>query len=287
MHGVKAVSNLSRFFSTHPLTRDAQLAAWARFVSWQLRSRLRQEVIVPWIGGQSLAVRRGMTGATGNIYVGLHEFSDMMLPLHLLREGDLFLDVGANVGSYTILASGVRGAMTWAFEPDPDTVVALQRNIDLNTLSDRVVVHELALGDRDGTVSFTRGLDTVNRVALQGELSVRQVSVRRLDTLIGNGRPLMIKMDVEGYEESVVRGAHGVLAGDSLKVIELETITPEIQTTFDHYGFSRAHYDPFRRALTNTPNDQHPSNAVFVRDWDFVAARLSAAPVVEVLSKSI
>jgi hypothetical protein len=49
----------------------------------------------------------GMTGATQNIYVGLQEFVDIMLTLHFLRKGDLFLDMGANVGSYTILASGV------------------------------------------------------------------------------------------------------------------------------------------------------------------------------------
>jgi FkbM family methyltransferase len=287
MNAVAAVSNLARFFSTHPLTRDAPLAAWARLLSWQVRSRLHDEVIISWIGGQRLAVRRGMTGATGNIYVGLHEFADMMLPLHLLREGDLFLDIGSNIGSYTILASGICRAATWAFEPDPETVAALKRNIDLNELTGRVVVHELALGDTDGTVSFTRGLDTINRVAMGGEESVRTVTVRRLDTLTGYNRPLMIKMDVEGYEEPVVRGAHGLLAGDSLKVIELETLTAEIKTTLDHHGFRRAYYDPFCRALTTVPNDQPSSNAVFVRDWDFVAARLAAAPAVEILGRSI
>jgi hypothetical protein len=47
----------------------------------------------------------GMTGATGNLYVGLHEFEEMAFLLHFLRPGDLFADVGANVGSYTILAA--------------------------------------------------------------------------------------------------------------------------------------------------------------------------------------
>jgi FkbM family methyltransferase len=281
MKAVGAVSNLARFFSTHPLTRDAPFEAWARFVSSQVRSRIQDEVTVSWIGGQRLAVRRGMTGATGNIYVGLHEFADMMLPLHLLREGDLFLDIGSNVGTYTILASGVRRATTWAFEPDPETMAALKRNIDLNDLNGRVVVHELALGDTDGTVSFTRGLDTVNRVATGGEASVRTVPIKRLDTLTGNNRPLMIKMDVEGYEEPVVRGALGLLAGDSPQ--GSKGSKPHLTTTASDVRI----YDPFRRALTATPNDQPSSNAVFVRDWEFVAARLAAAPAVEVLGRSI
>ncbi len=67
----------------------------------------QDEVIVHWIGGTRLAARRGMTGLTGNIYAGLHEFADMAFLLHFLRPSDLFADVGANVGSYTILASGV------------------------------------------------------------------------------------------------------------------------------------------------------------------------------------
>ena len=44
-----------------------------------------------WIKGSKLIVRNGMTGATGNIYCGLHEFADMGFVLHLLRPGDLAL----------------------------------------------------------------------------------------------------------------------------------------------------------------------------------------------------
>src|SRR5208337_4267417 len=135
-----ALIDMNHFFSTHPLTRGAPMQAWARFIWWQLRSRFQEETIVPWIAGQRLAVRRHMTRATGNIYAGLHEFVDMMLALHFLREGELFLDIGANVGSYTVIGSGVCGAKTWAFEPDPDTVRALKRNIEINGLDSLVTV---------------------------------------------------------------------------------------------------------------------------------------------------
>ena len=74
-----ALGNLARFFSRHPLTRDEKLKAWARFAAWQVKSRMQAEVIFPWIAGQRLVVRRGMTGATGNVYAGLHEFVDMMV----------------------------------------------------------------------------------------------------------------------------------------------------------------------------------------------------------------
>ena len=81
----------------------------------------------------------------------------MMFLLHFLKSDDLFLDIGANVGTYTVLASGVCKAKTWAFEPDPETVLSLKRNIEINNLQELVTVHELALGAAEREVAFTVG----------------------------------------------------------------------------------------------------------------------------------
>ncbi|HMA71762.1 MAG TPA: FkbM family methyltransferase [Xanthobacteraceae bacterium] len=282
---MRALIELGRLFSTHPLTHNAPLKAWARFVKWQIRSRLQEEVVVPWIAGQCFAVRKGMTGATGNIYVGLHEFPDMMLLLHFLREGDLFLDIGANVGSYTILAAGACRAKTWSFEPDPDTARHLKRNVALNDLDGLVMTYELALGEAERKISFTTGLDTMNRVATAGDKNIRTVCQQRLDALIGEYQPVMIKMDVEGHEEAVLRGAQALLANKCLKVIELETVTPVTDATLTAHAFERAFYEPFSRKLQREAN--FSSNAVFVRDWEFVRSRLTTANRVKVLGYSV
>ena len=290
-NGMASLANIAHFFATHPLTRKAPLKAWARFVSWQIRSRMQEEVIVPWIAGQRLAVRRGMAGATGNIYVGLHEFADMMFVLHFLRGGDLFLDIGANVGSYAILASGVCGATTWAFEPDPNTVRSLKRNVAINDLDELVTVYELALGGTEGEVPFTIGQDTGNRVTTSsGEKNVRMVSQQRLDALIG-GDPqsiMMIKMDVEGYEEEVLRGAEALLANECLKIIDIEWPTSWIREALRSHHFTSAYYEPFSRKLQREPVDTFSSsNSLFVRDWEFVNSRLTTANKIKVLSHSI
>ena len=284
---MSSIIKLGRFFSTHPLSRDAPFKAWARFLAWQLRSRLRDEVLVPWIGGQFLLVRRGMSGATGNIYVGLHEFTDMMFPLHFLRECDLFLDIGANVGSYTVLASGVARATSWAFEPDPDTVEYLKRNIAVNRLKGLVKISECALGATYGRVPFTIGLDTVNKVVTADNKNVRIVCQEQLDTVIGGSQPTMIKIDVEGYEEEVLRGARKVLANASLKVIELETVTPVIDQLLLSNHFERAYYDPFSRTLDRQPVGSKSSNYLYVRDWTFVSRRLTEARAIRVLDRTV
>lgn len=283
---MRALIDLGRLFSTHPLTREAPLKAWGRFVSWQIRSRLHEEVVIRWVAGQRLAVRKGMTGATGNIYVGLHEFADMMLLLHFLRDGDLFLDIGANVGSYTVLASGVCRARTWSFEPDPVTARHLRRNVMINDLDELVTIYEAALGDSQGKISFTVGLDTMNRVAVPGDANIRTTYQHPLDTLIGEHQPVMIKTDVEGYEEAVLRGAQALLANNCLKVIELETVTPRINAMLTAHAFGRAYYDPFARKLLREATGPS-SNSVFVRDWEFVGSRLATADRVKVLGYSV
>jgi FkbM family methyltransferase len=275
--------NVFWFVWSHPLTRGARVKALARVAGWQIRSRLQREVIVPWIANQKLAVKRGMAGATGNIYVGLHEFPDMSFLLHFLKSGDLFLDIGANVGTYTVLASGVCKAHTWAFEPDPKTVRALKRNIEVNGLQELVTVHEFALGATQREVAFTIGLDTVNRVATAGQLDCQLVQQKQLDSLIGESEPVFAKLDVEGYEGEVLRGGQAFLAKASLQAIELETATPGIHEMLSEYQFVRAFYNPFKRMLSTDPVGLQASNALFVKDFAFVNDRINASSRIRVL----
>src|SRR6187397_2559808 len=88
----------------HPLGARARLRTLARIADWQIRSRLKPVVATEWINGSVLLAARHEHGATGNIYFGLMEPCDMGLLTHLLRPGDLFVDGGANVGAYTVLA---------------------------------------------------------------------------------------------------------------------------------------------------------------------------------------
>jgi FkbM family methyltransferase len=284
---MSSLANMNAFLGRHPLTRDNKASAWRRLVWWQVRSRMSQEVIVNWIGGAKLAVRRGMVGATGNIYAGLHEFEDMMILLHFLRPGDLFLDIGANIGSFTVLASKVAGARAWAFEPDPQTAKLLQRNIEVNAIMDSAKVFVTALGEENGSITFTTGRDSMNRVAQAGDANTQTVKICRLDDVVGEEQPAMIKLDVEGHEESVVRGGDGVLERPSLKIVELETLSPTVIGTMKRHGFIRGFYDPFTRTLTTEERPDGGSNALFIRDWTMVSARLRDAAPIKVLDHTI
>ena len=103
--------SIARFIIDHPLSQGRILANLGRFACWQIGARLaRGPVATRFVNSAQLLASPGMTGATGNVYVGLHEFTDMSFVLHFLRPNDLFVDVGANIGSYTILATAAVGA---------------------------------------------------------------------------------------------------------------------------------------------------------------------------------
>ncbi|MEB3171773.1 MAG: hypothetical protein VKK43_10405, partial [Synechococcaceae cyanobacterium] len=121
------------FITSHPLNREQKLKSIIRFAKWQIGSRLvRGEIVYDWINGSKFLVKTGDKGLTGNIYTGLHEFPDMGFLLHFLRVDDLFVDIGANVGSYTILACCAVGARGVAFEPVPSTYKKLVENMRIN-----------------------------------------------------------------------------------------------------------------------------------------------------------
>jgi FkbM family methyltransferase len=267
------------FITDHPLTRDRPLAALGRFMRWQITSRLREEILVNWLEGARLAARNGMTGATGNIYCGLHEFTDMAFVLHVLQPGDLFVDAGANIGSYTILAAKVCGAEVLAVEPDPGTMTFLRRNLAVNGIEARVETAQCALGARRGTVRFTVGQDTTNCVTTDThEKATREVRVESLDNLLAGRKPSLLKLDVEGYEAEVLSGAATALQEQSLVAVQTETDSPSVRDILAGTGFTEVFYDPFVRAFGPKPDKRIGSNSLFVRDTPACLRRIAHAP---------
>ena len=78
-----------------------------------------------------------------------------------------FFDVGANVGIFSILASGHVGCQSIAFEPDNDTIVNLNENISINQISNKVKLIRMAVGEEEGVVRFSKSKDTINHVVIE------------------------------------------------------------------------------------------------------------------------
>jgi FkbM family methyltransferase len=272
----------------HPLNRRAPFAALWRFGRWQMSQRLfPRRAVVPWVSGTRLIVGAGETGLTGNLYCGLHEFTDMAFVLHYLRHEDLFVDVGANAGSYTVLAAGAARASVVSIEPVPSTFERLMDQVHVNRIQDRVRALNCAVGDSEGEVRFSADSDTMNHVLRAGETSGSEVivPVHRLDDLMDTTRDCFIKLDVEGYEMQALAGA-----AELLKSGRVAALLVELNGSGAHYGSDDAAIDSRLRGcglapFSYSPFDRklHPAgpgvtgNTLYLRDAVQAQARVRAA----------
>lgn len=208
--------------------------------------------------------------------------------LHVLQEGDLFVDVGANVGAYSILAASLPRTRCIAFEPASDTYQLLLENVQLNDYASRITTHRIAIGNEDGETLLTATLDTVNHVAGATDAGVAQESVplRRLDTVLAGERPAVIKIDVEGYETRVIEGATETLRDPTLVSVVLEMNGSGMRYGLDEKrldetllarGFTPLSYDPLNRRLIPLPEVNASGNRIYVRDREAVQTRLQSA----------
>lgn len=287
-----------RWIIRQPLNRGNKQKALKRFLQWQLNVRINPyPIILPWVNGVKLIVKRGMTGATGNLYAGLHDFEDMSFLLHLLRDEDMFMDIGSNIGSYTILASGAIRCRSIAIEPIPSTYEHLKNNIAVNRMEDRVEALNIGLGSKHSTLLFTNTQDTVNHVAVDGEKDTTEVSVQTLDGILKSCTcPLLIKIDVEGFETEVLLGGKNTLNNPDLKAVIIELNVSgarygykdaDIHAMFITAGFRPYAYEPFTRQLTELNAYSDESNTIYIRDVDFVKNRIRVSDAFKVLGLEI
>jgi len=271
----------------HPLCRHDRWGSTLRYLRWQVGSRLvAAPVIAPWINGAKLVTSKGMAGATGNLYCGLHEWPDMAFLLHLLRPEDRFVDVGTNVGSYSVLASSAIGASTVAIEASPAAVLSLQLNVAVNGIGQRVSVLPMAAGDRSGSILFSQDRDCMNQVVDENYPGpTLRVPMRPLDSLAEISGAVLWKVDVEGFEEEVLSGATRSLADLSLRAVLLEGRQPAVNALMRAQGFQPADYDPWSRTLTFDGLTQR-GNQLWIRDTNWVVDRLKTAPLVSVFGRS-
>jgi FkbM family methyltransferase len=137
---------------------------------------------------------------------------DVDLISRILRPGDHFIDIGANIGQLTCAAAGICGSSgrVTAFEAHPTVAGWLRENVALNKFGN-VRVAQAACGSQNGWVSFTnRRLDDLNSVA-HGESDVTEVPMVRLDDFAEEQEVTLVKIDVEGYELHVLEGARRTL----------------------------------------------------------------------------
>jgi FkbM family methyltransferase len=296
---MKALIKVIKFIIQHPISSKSKISSLIRFFWWQLRCLVTDKAYVyTFSPNAKLILRKGMTGATGNLYCGLHEYAEMLFLLHYLRKEDVFVDVGANIGSYTLLASAEIGAKSFSFEPVPSTFKQLKDNIEINKLNTKATIFNIGLASKKGSLLFSIGSDSsMNHVQIQNVNAGESISVE-IDTMnarLKNVQANLLKIDVEGFEQEVLMGATNILESTTLNAIIIELNSSglnygysdeQINSLLEGYGFYPFTYQPFLRELTSVKYTDH-SNIIYIRDLSFVEKRVKAANKIKILNLEI
>jgi FkbM family methyltransferase len=146
------------------------------------------------------------------------EYKSYQALVHALRPGDVFIDVGAYVGAYSVIAAKIVGSTgrVVAYEPSTRTHSYLAANLRYNNLVNAVIVRQICCGAHNGEIDFYQGLnqlESTNSILPVAGYRKTNVPVNTLDHEMASLglSPKVIKIDAEGGEWDILQGATHVL----------------------------------------------------------------------------
>jgi FkbM family methyltransferase len=243
-----------------------------------------ESAVLPW--GLTIRFRPGEMIGSSIARTGLYDLSVSEVIYRLIDPGELAVDVGANIGHMVSLMAvrvGPAGRVI-AFEPQPDVFAELSYNVErwkghpgcergsLARPLGRITALEMALSDHSGKGSlltpeeFQQNRGTASLVcshpSLDGQSTIDEVSLARLDELFQpDDRIGLLKLDVEGHEIHVLRGAAGMLDRGQIRDLIVEEHAPyptEVTRCLEAAGFTlfrlgQSFWGPEVRAATAEP----------------------------------
>ncbi|MBG9389044.1 FkbM family methyltransferase [Caenimonas aquaedulcis] len=176
----------------------------------RLPLKLVPDMTVPILSGPLAGKRWRSRSGTHGCWLGTYEADLQRQLAAVLNPHDVFYDVGANVGFFSLLAAS-RGARVIAFEPLARNADLFDRNLQLNRIASATLVR-CAVGRHEGMARFKSGASaSMGRLSREGDV---EVPVTALDAFLAAGRapaPTVIKMDIEGAESEALAGARSLL----------------------------------------------------------------------------
>lgn len=267
----------------HPLNVNNKFASILRLLSFNLKKIFKKKIIFPWVDESKLIFDNTEIDTLSqrqikfNYYLGLAEYEDMTFLIHCLKKNDIFIDCGANLGLYTILASKVIGSNSIAFEPHPETVKRFISQLNINNITDKVKIINKAIGDKISEIKFSNTKDALRRKIIQDndyeKYNSIQVKMTTLDYELPNiKQDFIIKMDLEGFEYNALKGALSILENKNLKAIIIEIDKAKINSInelLSKFNFFPIEYHPKKRKIEiSKKNLENKLNLIFIKDFE-------------------
>jgi len=221
------ISSLKTLFE-HPYNKKRPFYALLRFIYWKLMRlfKIKNQKYSLW-KDKCIIVSFDSFQSMWVLYNYIIDWEEFNLIAKLLKSNDCAFDIGANMGVYTIWMSKFinQDGEIHSFEPDSENFNKLTTHISINSIKDRTYANNYALGELVGYAYFTTTLDGENHITEANKPDAFRVKVSTLDQYVKTKRINFIKymkIDVEGFELSVLKGAVDLLRNKKILIIQLE-----------------------------------------------------------------
>lgn len=221
-----------------------------------LRLTTRNGMLMRDVQGSKMRLSLHDRGISSDLAIdGIREPVSTKILQQEIAQGSTIMDIGANIGYYTLMMSRLAGknGVVYSLEPSPSNFHSLNKNIKLNGYRN-IRTYQIGIGDRKGKetmqISHKSNLDSFVLQKNRKAIGSMEINISALDDFIRNKRkPDFIKMDVEGYEYNAIKGMKAILKSKKPLKIFME-IHPHImkkeQTLFvlgtlKNAGFETSH----------------------------------------------
>lgn len=244
-----------------------------RFFKYQVNIRYLNKggLVLPWINNSTFFVTQGAHGLTGNIYFGFSE-KEMIFFLKTISNKDVFFDIGANRGAYTILASKVIGCRTYSFEPSLNTFEDLQKNLTINNINSLVKPFNMGVSSDNKSLFFSTDLDTRNSIVNEEYKGEKQkMMFEKLDRLVAKYEaPSIVKIDVEGFELDVLTGGEALIKSGLVKYFIIEDtefdLNGNVKSIMKKNGYNAYGFDG--KTLVELSKQANYFNVIYIKSKD-------------------
>ncbi len=257
-----ALWNIRRYRKIYGITKAIRVILHYGYVATKKNQQNKSGDLVVDVNGYKLKVIPGDLGISSELLMfKTHEPLTTKLLSKELKKDMVCLDVGGNIGYYTLLESNIVGenGKVIAIEPSPPNFQHLQKNLEMQN-ANNVDAYNFAAGDKDGDINFliyeeSNGSFTIpdgETTNLPGELI--KVQAKKLDTFLDElkiNHVDFVRMDVEGYESHIIDGMKNTIE-KSKPMFQIEVHaslmgkegTKKFLRTFQEYGYEAKYYIP-------------------------------------------
>lgn len=257
-----AVWNIKRYRKLYGITKAFRVVLHYAYVAMKKSEQKKSGDLIVDVNGYKLQVIPGDLGISSELLMfKTHEPLTTKLLSKELKKDMVCLDVGGNIGYYTLFESNIVGenGKVIAIEPSPPNFQHLKKNLEIQN-TENVDAYNFAAGDKDGEINFlvyeeSNGSFTIpdgETTDLPGELI--KVQAKRLDTFLGELKQDhvdFVRMDVEGYESHIIGGMINTIK-KSKPMFQIEVHasimgkegTKKFLKTFQDFGYEAKYYVP-------------------------------------------